>query len=342
MRRILFTMLIALFALTLSGAAFAEEKTVEKSIALAMTLTGDEAAIGDYIHATMLVNSLRALGGEIELDGDRLILRLELGSEQLDALRKALSEEHAGLGILTEPRYQGEYSRQARSRQERMREPESHERFLLGKKQKTPCKGCKPSPESMEKEVKIIVRGDMREGKPFATKEGCCKLVVTCPKCGEHFEVDLPMPMPPMPPGEHPEIFTFRTHPDSEFAPPHPPMPDMDAMRERMGPMMERMPEMMEEMERMHQEFGDMERRLGEMERALEEFHRHMGPRDEERDREFWRAIEELHRMFKDRDREIFTALEELEYERDEEFGDLWRALDGLYEALEQLERELE
>jgi len=327
MRRMLLAIVISLFALSLSGAALAgEEKTVEKNIALAMTFTGDEAAINDYVHAMMLVNSLRALGGVIELDGDKLVLKLDLGPEQLDALRKALSEEHAGLGMLTEPRYTGEYAHQARSRHARIHEPGSHERFLLGKKHDAPCE--------MKKEMKVIVRGDapkaMHQEKRIIINEECCKLAVICPHCGKPVEVDVPMPemphMPdmPMPPGKHPEAFRFRMHPDGEFAPPHPPMPDMDAMRERMGPMME-------DMERMHRERGDMERRFGEMERALDEFHRHLGPRDEERDREFWRAIEELHRALEDRDRE-----------RDREFDELWRALDELFMELEELERELD
>jgi len=318
MRRILLAILISLFALALSGAAFAdEEKTVEKNIALAMTFTGDEAAIGDYIHAMMLVNSLRALGGEIELDGDQL----------LDALRKALNEEHAGLGMLTEPGFDQDYPLQTRKR-----ESSGYKRFLLGKKHEAPCDGCKTSTETTKKEMKVIVRGDMREGKPFAMQEGCCKLIVTCPHCGKPVEVDVPMPEMPMPhmsemqmpPGEHSKMFMFRMQPDGEFAPPHPPMPDMDMMKERMSPMME-------ELKRFQHEHQDMERRFGEMERALDEFHRQLGPRGEEQDREFWRAIDELHRMLEDRDRE-----------RDEEFDEIWRALEELFRELEELKRELE
>lgn len=355
MRRILLAIFIALFALALSGAALAdEEKTVEKNIALAMTFTGDEAAIGDYVHAMMLVNSLRALGGEIEFDGDKLVLRLELDPEQLEALRKALAECEGGEGLagMFGPGMMGHSGAAVFAPGPGLRVDEdrkvivmhkeddegckcgSHERFLLGKKHDAPCDGCKTSPETMKKEIKVIVRGDKHEGGPFAMKEGCCKLVVTCPHCGKPVEVDVPMPdMPhmPMPPGERFEKFMYRMHPDGEFAPPHPPMPDIGAMMERMGPMMQRMPEMMEQMERMQRERGDMERRFGEMERELGEFHRQLGPRDEERDREFWRAIEELHRALEDRDRE-----------RDREFDELWRALDELFRELEELQRELD
>ena len=374
MRRILLATVIALLALTLSGAVFAdEEKTVEKNIALAMTFTGDEAAIGDYIHATMLVNSLRALGGVIELDGDRLVLKLELGPEQLNALRKALAECESGEGMagMFGPGMMGHGGAAIFAPGPELRVDEnrkiivmqkeddegckcgSHERFLLGKKHEAPCDGCKTSTETMKKEMKVIVKADASKDKGITIREETCKLIVTCPHCGKPVEIDVPMPKMPVPSDEHAKTFMFRMHPDGEgfecltpdmpmppeeyfekylyrmhpegeFAPPHPPMPDMDMMRERMGPMME-------EMERMHRERGDMERRFGDMERALDEFHRQLGPRDEERDREFWRAIEELHRALDDRDRE-----------RAKQFDELWRALEGLFKELEELERELE
>ncbi len=362
MRRILLVLVIALFSLTLAGAAFAdEEKTVEKNIAVAMTFTGNEAAIGVYVHAMMLVNSLRALGGEIELDGDRLILRLELGPEQLDALRKALAECEGGEGLAgvfgtkmmghvgaavfaPGPELRAQENRRIivmHKGDDEGCERRSHERFLLGKKHKMPADGER-------RKIMIMQRGEPRstesvfhgergrdaqeriKSPQFNTNFG--RVIVTCPKCGEDFEIDLPMPkmgmpmppMPPVPPGEHPKMFIFRMQPDGEFAPPHPPMPDMEELRERMGPMME-------EMERMHRERGDMERRLGEMERALHELRVDFNRRPAEQDREMWRAIEELHRVLEDRDRE-----------RDREFDELWRTLDELYEALEQLERELD
>ena len=349
MRRILLAIFISLFALALSGAALAdEEKTVEKNIALAMTFAGDEAAIGDYVHAMMLVNSLRALGGVIELDGDKLILKLQLGPEQLDALRKALAEcesgegmagmfgpgmmSHGGAAVFAPgPGLRADENRKiiVMQKEDEGYKCGSHERFLLGKKHKMPADG--------EKRKIMIMRGDAPKGKGITIHEETCKLVVTCPHCGKPVEVDVPMPEMgmPMPPGEHVEKFLYRMQPDGEFTPPYPPMPDMDAMRERMGPMMEHMPEMMErmgpmmeELKRFQHEHQDMERRFGDMERALDEFHRHLGPRDEERDREFWRAIEELHRALEERDRE-----------RAKQFDELWRVLEGLFRELEELER---
>jgi len=283
MKRVLVIVLLVLLATAFSAYARAEEQTAERTIAFTIKVAGDEARAEDTANALLFINALRALGGDIHLEGDRVIIKLELTPEKVEALRLALKQDGFAVANVHEYAFSGDQHHDAGCTGRG-----SHERFLLGKK----CRSDSTKQVERGAVKKIIIKMDGGKNIEVMEVEPGGMPEMRCPHCGKTFRPDRPMMMhPPMPPfGE-------------EFRQPIPPELDPHAkafsgMMPGMGAMHE---EAMREFQLLREEMERLRAEQGELWRALEELHMRLDCMDEaERAKwedmdELWRALDRLY-----------------------------------------------